>query len=269
MLEAAVDGELTTLVLIGADPLADFPDAELASQALAACTTVIAVDLFANDSVAVSDIVLPAAGFAEVDGTHTNFEGRLSPLGQKVNAPGTARADWIIAADLGFELDADLGFDSVDAVFDDMVAVTPSHAGLAAAEVAAAPDGVVVSGPSAVTFTPPAATEIVPIDGYSLRLVTDHRLSDNGTIVQHCTSMANLGDVARVSLHPLDAAGLGVADGDTVKVTSAMGSLDIAVRPDGRVPRGSAVIPCNRPGADPRVLVDHDAVVTEVRVDTA
>ena len=64
--------------------------------------------------------MLPAAGFAEVDGTTTNIEGRVSVLGQKVTPPGTARADWMIAAELALRLGADLGLESVDDIWDEI-----------------------------------------------------------------------------------------------------------------------------------------------------
>ena len=66
--QAAADGRIDTLVLLGADPLADFPDRDLADAGLAGARTVIAVDLFLTESAAQADVVLPAAGFAEVDG---------------------------------------------------------------------------------------------------------------------------------------------------------------------------------------------------------
>jgi predicted molibdopterin-dependent oxidoreductase YjgC len=92
------------LVLVGADPLSDFPDAELARRALERVDRLIAVDLLVNASAARADVVLAAAGPTEVNGTFTNLEGRVSPLTQKVTPPGTARADWIIAADLAAQL---------------------------------------------------------------------------------------------------------------------------------------------------------------------
>ena len=88
ILEAAANGRIDTLVLLGADPLADFPDLELATRALAGARTVIATDLFLTASTAQADIVLPAAGFAECGGTTTNIEGRISRLGQVVTPPG-------------------------------------------------------------------------------------------------------------------------------------------------------------------------------------
>ncbi|HEU5084835.1 MAG TPA: NADH-quinone oxidoreductase subunit NuoG [Acidimicrobiales bacterium] len=142
ILAAAADGKLDVLVLLGADPLSDFPDHDLARRALAGARTVIAVDTLPNPSVRQADVVLPAAGYAETDGTTTNLEGRVSVLSQKVTPPGTARADWIIAAELAYRLGDDLGLESVDDVFAELTRVAPSHRGLTLQHVGV--DGVVV-----------------------------------------------------------------------------------------------------------------------------
>ncbi|MET0825351.1 MAG: NADH-quinone oxidoreductase subunit NuoG, partial [Acidimicrobiales bacterium] len=71
MLQGAADGGLDVLVLLGADPVQDAPDRDLARRALEAVGTVIAVDCFLTGSVEAADVVLPAAGYAEVDGTTT------------------------------------------------------------------------------------------------------------------------------------------------------------------------------------------------------
>jgi NADH-quinone oxidoreductase subunit G len=130
ILRAAADGHIHALVLLGVDPLVDFPDRVLARLALGAAGTVIAVDLFATDSVQLADVVLPAAAFAERPGTTTNLEGRISRLGQKVTAPGTARPDWMIAVELAARLGVDLGFDSPDAIWSEIEQVAPAHAGI-------------------------------------------------------------------------------------------------------------------------------------------
>ncbi|MFP5321883.1 MAG: NADH-quinone oxidoreductase subunit NuoG [Acidimicrobiia bacterium] len=142
ILSAAADGKLDVLVLLGADPLADFPDHDLARRALAGARTVVAVDAFPTASVRQADVVLPAAAYAETDGTTTNLEGRVSILSQKVTPPGTARADWVIAAELAYRLGDDLRLESLDDIFTEMAAVAPSHAGLTLDQVGV--DGVVV-----------------------------------------------------------------------------------------------------------------------------
>jgi NADH-quinone oxidoreductase subunit G len=142
ILAAAADGKLDVLVLLGADPLADFPDHDLARRALAGARTVVAVDTHPTASVRQADVVLPAAGYAETSGTTTNLEGRISVLSQKVTPPGTARPDWMIAAELAQRLGDDLGVLSLEELFAELVAVAPSHAGLTIDDVGV--DGVVV-----------------------------------------------------------------------------------------------------------------------------
>ncbi|MEO6627304.1 MAG: NADH-quinone oxidoreductase subunit NuoG [Aquihabitans sp.] len=141
ILAAAAAGQIDTLVLLGADPLTDFPDQDLARRGLAGARTIIAVDTFLTPSSSSADIVLPAAGFAEVEGTTTNIEGRISVLLQKVTPPGTARPDWMIAAELAFRLGADLGVSSAEEIWEEIEELSTAHAGLTLAALAANPDG--------------------------------------------------------------------------------------------------------------------------------
>jgi anaerobic selenocysteine-containing dehydrogenase len=115
---------------------------------------VIAVDTIANASTLAADIVLPAAGFAEVDGTTTNIEGRLSVVNQKVTAPGTARPDWMIAAELAFRLGADLQVSSVDDLWDEISEISALHAGITLEQLAAETDGIVLRPSGAVAEAP-------------------------------------------------------------------------------------------------------------------
>jgi len=130
MLRAAADGQLDTLVLLGADPLADFPDHALAARALAGAKHVVAVDTHRTASVERATVVLPAAGPSESAGTTTNIEGRVLSLAQAVTPPGTARADWQIAAELAFRLGKDLGVESVEGAWREIAEVAPSYAGI-------------------------------------------------------------------------------------------------------------------------------------------
>jgi NADH-quinone oxidoreductase subunit G len=130
ILTAAADGHMDTLVLLGADPIVDFPDADLAARALAGARTVIALDRFVTESVARADVVFPVAGYAECDGTTTNLEGRVSRLAKRVTAPGTARSDWTLAVELAERLGHDLGFVSVPEIWAEIEAVSPAHRGI-------------------------------------------------------------------------------------------------------------------------------------------
>jgi NADH-quinone oxidoreductase subunit G len=131
ILAAAADGKVEALILVGADPISDFPDRTLAAKAIENARFTVVIDLFGdNPCHADADVVLPAAGYGERPGTTTNMEGRVTRLGQKVTAPGTARPDWMIAADLAHRLGADLGFQTLDDIAGEIERVAPSHAGL-------------------------------------------------------------------------------------------------------------------------------------------
>ena len=146
MLNAAAEGRLHTLVLLGADPLSDFPDRDLARRALSAVEHLIAVDTFLTESSRHATVVLPAAGYGEKAGTTTNIEGRVTSLTQKVVVPGGAWADWMIASELAYALGSDLGIESIDDCWDEIERIAPAHHGVTRALLRAPGrwDGVVV-----------------------------------------------------------------------------------------------------------------------------
>jgi NADH-quinone oxidoreductase subunit G len=266
ILEAAADGRITTLVLLGADPLLDFPDRDLARRALERAEKVIAIDLFVNDSGRHADVVLAAAGPTEVDGSFTNLEGRVTALRQKVTPPGTARADWMIAAELAFRLGADLGLESTAQIREEIAKVSPIHAAITT-DALEGREGVLVEGGDIVASASPSP--VPGADAYALRLVATRSMYDTGTLLRHSPSSAHLAPGTAVRLNPADFSGLGVSAGAEVTVTSARASLRVPVVPDAGVPRGSAAMLVNQPDVDALALVDARAAVTDVRVERA
>ena len=115
--------------MLGADPLADFPDRRLAERALDGAEFVVAVASTPGPVTERADVVLPAAEAHERPGTTTNIEGRISRLGQKLVPPGQAWPDWMIAAELAVHLDGDLGLDSVGDVWDEIERLAPAYQG--------------------------------------------------------------------------------------------------------------------------------------------
>jgi NADH-quinone oxidoreductase subunit G len=119
------------LILLGADPLDDFPDRAVADKAFAAGHFVVAVTGHPSESVdAHADVVLPCAVAHERGGTTTNIEGRVSRLGPKLSAPGFAWPDWMIAAELAGALGSDLGLASDNDLSDELTRTAPAYAGL-------------------------------------------------------------------------------------------------------------------------------------------
>ncbi len=150
ILAAAADeppdgSRIRSLVLLGADPMGDFPDGGLARRALDGAEFVVAVASAPGAVTDRADVVLPAAEAHERPGTTTNIEGRISRLGQKLVPPGQAWPDWMIAAELAVHLGGDLGLDSVGDVWDEINRLAPAYQGITRAVLdgLGAGDGVV------------------------------------------------------------------------------------------------------------------------------
>jgi predicted molibdopterin-dependent oxidoreductase YjgC len=146
ILDAAARGGIGALVLLGADPVTDFPDALAAIKGLSGARFVVAVDTFLTPSSRKADVILPAATYAERRGTFTNLEGRISHLGSIVTPPGVAWPDWMIASELAWRLGTDLGFSSVEEIWAEISTVSPLHHGVTYGLLTApeGSDGVVV-----------------------------------------------------------------------------------------------------------------------------
>ena len=144
ILRAAADGKVHVLVLVGADPIADFPDAALARRALGAAGTIIAVDAFPTPSNERADVLFPATLWGEKTGSVTNVEGRVQRVGRKVAPEGTAMDDWRVAIELAARLGTELDLATVDEVADEIARVAPAFAGTTSQLLLRARDGVVL-----------------------------------------------------------------------------------------------------------------------------
>ncbi len=128
--DPAGGARVRALVLLGSDPLGDFPDRRLAERALAGAEFVVAVATAPGRAADLADVVLPAAEAHERPGTTTNAEGRVSRLGQKLVPPGQAWPDWMIASELAVHLGGELGLDSVGDVWDEVERLAPAYRGI-------------------------------------------------------------------------------------------------------------------------------------------
>ena len=94
LFEAALDGRVKALWILGTNPADSMPRADRVRAALAACPFVAVSDCWPTDTTRFADVVLPAAGWSEKDGTVTNSERRISRQQAFRAPPGMARPDW-------------------------------------------------------------------------------------------------------------------------------------------------------------------------------
>ncbi|MEA2499321.1 MAG: NADH-quinone oxidoreductase subunit, partial [Actinomycetota bacterium] len=128
ILEAAAAGELDALIVFGADPITDFPDADLARRALDSKVFTVVVELFPTETALRADVVLPSAAHAEREGTLTNLERRLQKLEPLLVPPGSAREPWKAAAAIAKALGTDWNWRTFNDVWTDLKKEVPTHA---------------------------------------------------------------------------------------------------------------------------------------------
>jgi NADH-quinone oxidoreductase subunit G len=265
ILALAAAGKIDTLVLLGADPLSDVPDADLARRGLAGARNIISIDTFMTPSTSQADVVLPAAAFGEKNGTTTNLEGRMSNVAQKITPAGTSRPDWMIAAELAIALGKDLGVNSVEEVTAKLVKTVAQFAP-AANTKALRHDGVLMNHPTPLTLS--RTTLAVPDrNSYDYRIVSFRKLYDAAVGTAKSPSLSQLATGATVVVHPLDLARIGVELGANVQVISAKSTVVLPVTTSEDVLRGTAWLPFNQPGNDGREIFDVHADIVDVRIE--
>lgn len=267
VLRAAADGRVNCLILVGADPIADVPDADLARRAMAAVPRLISVDTFMTASNQNADVILPAAAFAEKDGTTTSLEGRVTQLARKVTVHGTARPDWMIAVELADVMGVELPMGSVHEVHDAMVRTVPEFAPVSREALRDRPDGILAarSGETRGDIVARTPNERA---GFAYRLVVSRKLYDAGHNVEKSPSLVSLAPGAALHLHPLDLDRLGAHEGAQVKVIGDRTSVVMKVVSDPSVQRNTAWVPFNQPGTNIGELIDASRPVNDVRVET-
>ena len=293
MIEAAAAGKLKALYVMSTDPAADDPAAR---EALRDLDFLVVQELFLTETAQLADVVLPAASFAERDGTFTNAERRVQFFYRAVPSPGESRPDWAIVADLGRRL-AGQGWDyrSAGEIMAEIARVVPMYAGLSHDLLRPRLPGAVrpdyrdipyrgtafhcLGGEGVQWATqaqdddarfalswvqPPVLPE--PDATFSFMLVAPRVLYDQGTLIQKSEVLHPLLPEAYVELSQADAERLGVEQGDRVMVASDRGEIELTLRIGRHSTAGVAMAPVNLDGTMLSRLFDGSSVVALVRI---
>ena len=248
MLLAGQEGKLEALWIMGADPASDCCRS---GEVLGRIPFLIVQDLFMTDTASLAEVVLPAASFAETEGSFINLTGRLQVIHPAMRPPGQARADWWIITQLARRMvdgkqKRAWDFSEPADVLQEIAKVVPGYRGLDYARLGEA--GWQRMVPQAATrrsFVMAAADSTVPDPDYPLTLVTGRMFYDRGTLLRCSERIQNLVPEGFVVLHPTDAEDFGLADGDEVSVVSARGQLALTAKVSDEIVPGVVFAPRN------------------------
>jgi formate dehydrogenase major subunit len=254
MHEAMDEGTLRCLYVLGENPLQSEADSKVMRRRLENLDFMVAQDIFLTATAELADVVFPAAGWGECEGTFTSSERRVQRVRKAIDPPGEARDDIDILCGVARAMGHPWPTPSAEQAWDELRLVSPMHAGMSYRRLEElggiqwpcpdedSPGSLFLHGrlwerPMTTQRAPFHAVEHAgPVDELSAefptRLTTGRRLDSYNTGVQsgRYTSPRRIAGVLDVS--PEDGAALGVSEGDNVRVTSRRGSLEAPVRFD-------------------------------------
>jgi predicted molibdopterin-dependent oxidoreductase YjgC len=273
MIEQAKEGKIKGMYIVGENPALSFPSSILVKEALESLNFLVVQDMFLTDTAKLADIVLPAASFAEKEGTFTNFEGRVQRVQKAIDPVGDCLPDWDIVLRLANSMECPMPYISLQQVIDEMRELVPLYQSTDRTEAETKDSiyqaqldkdplskrrlfkGQFPSGFgrfSPVEYEPPAEASQ---NGYNFTLLSGTVLHHSGTgsKTSRATRLSGFSPEAFLGISESDASRIGVSQGETVKVTSAIGEVTATVRfldtlPEGMVfmPYSFATTPVNR-----------------------
>lgn len=269
MMAAGQQGSLKALWIMGSDPVRDCPGA---AGSLERIPFVVVQDLFLTDTARLADVVLPAASFAEVDGTFTNLTGRVQAIRAARYAPGEARPDWWILGEAARRLAPPRGrgawaFSSAGDVRAEMARVVPAWGDLNGPALDAG--GWQLAAPPRAgrrAFVPVEAGLPARDDGGQLVLVPEPLLYDRGVLLSRSERIQRVVPAPRVRMHPDDARRLGLETGDQVSVSSAAGRWAGTLEASEQMAPGTATIAADAGDVPASALFDACGVLPRVRI---
>lgn len=263
MTDAAISGTLKAMYIMGENPVLSDPDMKHTIKALNGLEFLVVQDIFLTETAALADVVLPAACFAEKNGTFTNTERRVQRVRKAVNPPGEAREDSWIIAELSRRFGYEMKYNSVEEIMQEIGRLWPAVAGITYGRIekrgiqwpCPAPGhpgtpylfkGGFPRGKgrfTAVSYRPSAE---LPDNDYPLVLSTGRQLFQyhTGTMTRRTSAIeAVAGGQPYVEIHPEDARKFCITDGQKISVSSRRGSIEIAAKITERPLQGMVFIP--------------------------
>ena len=258
MLEAAHRKDIKALYLVGENPALSDADAQHAREALGRLEFLVVQDIFLSETAKYAHVVLPAASFAEKDGTFTNTERRVQRVRKAVEPPGDSKADWWIICQVAQKLEA-RGFDynHPSDIMEEIRRLTPSYGGIGYERLESGglqwpcpfddhPGTSILHANTCVRgkgrfiplkYIPPRE---MPDADYPLILTTGRSLYHfhTGTMTRKVSGLNVIEPEGVVEVSPQDASQLGIAQGDKVKVSSRRGEVITKAKVTQTLPLG-------------------------------
>jgi len=262
MFERMSKGQFKGLYVIGEDPVMSEPNQNYTINGLNNLDFLVVQDIFMSETAKYADVVLPAASFAEKDGTFTNTERRVQRVRKAINPIGNSKPDWQIICELSNLMGYKMDFPSPKEIWDEIASLAPMFAGINYARIEhngiqwPCPDtkhpgtkflheGKFTRGPGKFFVLPYRAPAESADKDYPLILSTGRTLYhyNAGTMTRRSAGSTYKTNDCFVEIHQVDASELGIFDGETVKIATRRGEITARAEVSDKVKKGVIWIP--------------------------
>lgn len=265
IMEAILKDELHAMYIMGENPAMSDPNLNHARQALATLSHLVVQDLFLTETAAFADVVLPASGWAEKDGTVSNTDRRVQMGRQAVDMPGDCKHDLWILQKIANGIGLDWQYESAAEVYEEMRQAMPSITGISWERLQ---ENHSVTYPCAdendpgqpVVFqeqfpTPSGKAKLVPAkliradeqtdSDYPFVLMTGRQLEHwhTGSMTRRSRVLSEVEPSPVITMNPDDLARLNIEAGAPVTVKSRRGEITAMARIDSGLSAGEIFIP--------------------------
>ena len=265
IMHAAHGGHIKGMYIMGENPMITDPDLNHTQEAIERLDFLVVQDIFPTETTQYADVVLPATSFAEKDGSFVNSDRRVARVRPAVPAPGQARQDWRIIADIAERMNCPIGsYDNSSAIFDEIARAAPMMGGISHRRI----EDQGVQWPCPTRDHP--GTSTLFLDHFNtasgkakLHPVLFARQSENtstrypfilnsgrllyqyhsSTMSRRNESLNEFANTSYVLMNERDVQKQGLHDGDAVRVSSARGELETVVRSSLEVAEGELFMP--------------------------
>jgi formate dehydrogenase alpha subunit len=290
MFDSALKRDIRAMYIMGENPVISNPDASRVWDALKSLDFLVVQDTFLSDTAELADVVLPAATFAEKDGTFTNTERRVQKIKAAIKPFGESKPDWEIICALSREMVYALNYRATHEIMEEIALLTPIYRGILHHRLDnnyglqwPCPD---VTHPGTpflhrmkfakglgtfmpVTFVPPAE---IPDKKFPFILTTGRTYFHyhTGTMCRRTSTLEREYPECLMDINPGDADSLRIKNMDKVRVSSKRGTIIVSAYVTERTPEGIVFIPFHFKEAAVNLLtnpaLDPSAKIPEYKV---
>ena len=265
IMDAAHAGEIRGLYVLGENPAMSDPNLNHSRAALAHLEHLVVQDLFLTETAAYADVILPASGFAEKEGSFTNTDRRVQLGRQALSPPGDARQDLWIIQQLAQRLGLPWDYPDAASVFAEMRGLMPSIAGISWQRLQqqdsvtypcrsdSDPGQAVLfgtrfptaSGRARLVPTTLIHADELPDDAYPLVLLTGRQLEHwhTGSMTRRARVLDALEPTPWVAVNPTQLYALALAEHSEVTLESRRGRIRVQLRADPALLPGQLFMP--------------------------